>query len=372
MLRRMNTLVYNEIMILLRDSTTLFWILIFPLFFLFMMLFSYGTDGQLPVQTIEIADLDKTPSSARYIALVADTFTSKSAIPGVLKRVADTAPIGAQAVRITIPEGFGYAVERRRSVDVNLTFQQDGMPAQFAVRVVRALSVRFNNESAGTPEMVEVQVDERGAAPALGFAQYTLTGILVMSMMSAGMSTICVALAYRRERNGFKMMACLPVSPTSFLMSMLLSRLIVLLLASGALLLSAHFLFGIRVPPDPRSLAQGAVVMLLGGAMLLALGTAMAARMATVSAATLATNLVYIALLFLSDLTMPLTAMPPAVGAVMAHLPTAEFVSALRQVLIRGDGLAQQVKPLAAMLAWTLLFAFIARVSFRWHRQAGG
>jgi hypothetical protein len=40
-------------------------------------------------------------------------------------------------------------------------------------------------------------------------------------------------------------------------------------------------------------------------------------------------------------------------------------------VLVRGEGLSQQVSLLGAMLAWTVLFAVIARLSFRWHRQSG-
>lgn len=371
-MRRAATLVFNEIMILLRDSTTLFWILIFPFFFLFMMLFSYGTDGKLPLQTIEIVDLDKTPQSKRYTELVGSTFTETESIPGVLKHVEPRSRLGEQALRITLPEGFGYAVERKRPVDVRVSFAHDGMAAQFAVRVVRALTVRYNVEAAGATESIDVHVDDRDAVPALSFTQYTLTGILVMSMMSAGMTTICIALAYRRERNGFKMMACMPISAGSFLLSMLVSRLVVLCLASLLLLFGAHYLFGIPLTLTASRLLQAGVVILLGGSMLLAMGTAMAARMATVSSATLATNLVYIALLFLSDLTMPLTAMPPAVSAVMLHLPTAQFVTALRHVLVRGDGLDKQLVLLGAMLAWTLLFGVIARLTFRWHRQAGG
>jgi len=367
-MKRMATLLFNEVMILLRDSTTLFWILIFPLFFLFMMLFSYGTEGRLPTQTVEIVDLDKTDLSRRYIRLVESTFTASESIPATLRRVDARAPLAADALRITLPEGFGYGVERKRPIDVLVNYAQDGMPAQFALRVVRALTVRFNAEVANAPESAEVRVDDRGAAPALSFTHYTLTGALVMSMMSAGMTTICLALAYRRERNGFKMMACLPIGATTFLLAMWLSRLLVLCGAAALLVAGGRWLFGIPLVLDAMRVARTGLVVALGGTMLLAMGTAMAARLASVSSATLAANLVYIALLFLSDLTMPLTAMPASVRAAMEQLPTAQFVTALRHVLIRGEGLPQQAALLGAMLAWTVLFAVIARLSFRWHR----
>jgi ABC-2 type transport system permease protein len=372
MTRAFATMVWNEMMILVRDSTTMFWILAFPFFFLFMMLFTYGSDGKLPAQRIEVVDLDRTPASERFIALVASTFTEKVAMDGQLVTVDRDAPLAPQALRIEIPEQFEYAVTRHRPIDVGIRYEQDGLATQFALRAIRALVVRFNADVAAAPEVVDVHVDDREARPALSFKHYVLTGILVMSMMSAGMTTICIALAYRRERNGFKMMACMPVSPSLFLSAMLASRMLVLCAAVVALVTGARLLFGIPIVLDPARLAQAAAVVVLGGLMLLAMGTAMSARLATVGGASLATNLVYIALLFLSDLTMPLTAMPTGVKAVMEHLPTAEFVTALRHVLIGGQGLGQQSGLLAAMLGWTLLFGAIARATFRWHRQAGG
>lgn len=370
-MRRFAILVRNEILILARDMTTLFWILIFPFFFLFMMLFSYGFDGKLPLQTIEVVDLDHSAASERFVAEIARTFTESEAIPGVVQRATEGSPLAQAAVRVTLPEGFGIDVERKRAVSVNVVFARDGTAAQFAVRVLRALTVRFNADEGGTAQSVEVVVDDRNAVPALSFTHYILTGILVMSMMSAGMSTACLALAYRRERNGFKMLACMPIGAGSFLLAMLVSRLLVLCLSALLLLLGARYLFGIPLVFNASRLLQSGVVIVLGGTMLLAMGTAMSARLATVAGATLAANLVYIALLFLSDLVMPLAAMPHSVSAVMQQLPTAQFVTALRQVLVAGEGLDRQLPQLAALGGWTLLFAAIARLTFRWHRQAG-
>lgn len=368
-IHRMNTMIFNELMILVRDSSTLFWIILFPFFFLFMMLFTYGSDFRLPTQKIEIVDLDNSALSARYINLVKTTFSAKESIAGALSRVSEATKLSDNAVRITIPDGFAYALERGRETKVKFSFAQDGMAAQLAMRVVRALTVRFNSDVAGTPDLANVEEDDSHAKPALSFTHYTLTGTLVMSMMSAGMTTICIALAYRRERNGFKTLACLPLSPSSFMLSMLLARMLVLCSASFLLLFGARALFDIPLVLSASRLSQAGVVILLGGAMLLAMGTAMAARLATVSSATFISSLVYIGLLFLSDLTMPLNIMSPKIAAILSYLPTTQFVNALRHVLVMGQGLGQQYALLIGMACWTLLFSLIAVGSFRWHRQ---
>jgi ABC-type multidrug transport system permease subunit len=368
-MKRLPRLLWNELMILARDSSVLFWIFLFPFFFMFMMLFAFGSGSSLPQQTIEIVDLDGSDLSRRYIGEIRSTFSGTESIPGDLREAREHDPVAEGASRITLPEGFGHALERRRPVQVTVSFAQDGLPAQLVVRVVRALTLRFEADVTQQPELVNVRSDARGAAPAVHFVHYVLTGTMVMAMMSAGMTSIAVALAYRRERNGFKMLACMPLGAPGFLLGMLLARLLVLVFAAFVLVLGAQHLFGVPLWLTGDRLLQGSVVMLLGGAMLLALGTALGARLGTSSAANFVTGLVYIALLFLCDLTMPMSAMPPDVRSVMAHLPPALFVDALRQVFILGEGLGRQLATLAQMAGWLVLFALVAVFTFRWHRQ---
>lgn len=362
-------LVWNELMILARDSSMLFWIFLFPFFFMFMMLFAFGSEGSLPQQTIEIVDLDRSALSARYIDEVRGTFSSTESIPGELRTAREQDAVADDASRITIPEGFGRDIERGRPVTVAITFAKDGLPSQLVVRVVRALTLRFESSITAQPELVEVRSDPRGASPTVRFVHYVLTGTMVMAMMSAGMMSICNALAYRRERNGFKMLACMPLSAPGFLLGALLARLLVLVFAAFVLVLGAQYLFGVPLTLTADRVLQGIAVMVLGGAMLLALGTAMGARISSTSASTFITGLVYIGLLFLCDLTMPMSAMPPQVRQVMAHLPPALFVDVLREVLILGHGLDRQLAALAQMAGWLALFSLVAVSTFRWHKQ---
>jgi ABC-2 type transport system permease protein len=362
-------LIVNELKILTRDSSALFWIFLFPFFFMFMMLFAFGREGNLPQQTVEIVDLDGTPTSKRYIDEIRRTFSASESIPAELNVATERDSVADGASRVTIPEGFGHYIEQGRPVPVEVTFAQDGLPAQLVVRVMRALTLKFEADVREHRPLIEVRDDPRGALPALSFVHYILTGTMVMAMLSAGMNSICNSIAYRRERNGFKMLACMPVRPSTFLLGMLLSRLLLLMLASCALVVAAHCLFNVPLALSVGQAFRGALVMLLGGCMLLALGTAMGARIATLSAATFVTGLVYIGLLFLCDLTMPMNAMPPAVSAVMAHLPPTLLVDVLRHVFIQGDGFGSHMRSLAEMAGWTGLFALVAASTFRWHEQ---
>lgn len=368
-MKRMGRLLWNEMTILGRDSSVLFWIFLFPFFFMFMMLYAFGTSGSLPQQTIEVLDLDNSELSQRYIEEIRHGFSGTQSIPGELRSVDGDEPVGKGATRITLPEGFGESLEYGYPMVVPVTFAESGLSAQLVVRVLEALSLRFEADLATGPDLITVRGDPRGAVPSVQFVHYVLTGVMVMAMMSAGMTSVCIALAYRRERNGFKMLACMPLSAPVFLLAMLLARLLLLAFAAGVLVLCAQYLFGVPLVLTLDRVLKATLVLLLGGAMLLSLGTALGARIGNMSGANFITGLVYIALLFLCDLTMPMSAMPPDVRAVMAHLPPSLFVHVLRQAFILDGGLGQQLVPLAEMVGWLFAFSLIAVFTFRWHKQ---
>ncbi len=79
-------------------------------------------------------------------------------------------------------------------------------------------------------------------------------------------------------------------------------------------------------------------------------------------------NIVYLSLFFLGNLTMPMAGMSANLQAVVSTLPTAQFVAALRAVLIQGASLASQWRPLLGMAVWFALLLGFARATFQWHR----
>ncbi|KQP41145.1 ABC transporter permease [Pseudorhodoferax sp. Leaf274] len=361
-------MVLNELKLIFRARATLFWIFLFPFFFLAMMLFSYGTDGALASVIVELADEDHSERSAQYEEKIRQALLHEEALRAEVRKVDDpgrSVPEGA--VRIIIPAGFGSSLQHEEAVAVRVVPGSAGVGSEVVTRWIRALTVRFNAEIARAQMLVTVDV-QSPTARSLSFAQYMLTGTLVMSMLAAAMSSTCVAIADRRERHTFKLMSCLPVRLTDYLAAMLVSRLIVLALAAVALVFGAVQLFGIPLVLEAPRLARAALVIALGAAMLLSLGLSMASRMASVPDAVFATNLAYIVLLFLSDLTMPLSAMPADIKAIVAYLPTSAFVTALRGVLVAGDTLELQKAAMAVIVAWTFGFLVVAWRRFRWHR----
>jgi ABC-2 type transport system permease protein len=372
MLKPFSILTLNEFRDLLRSRVSLFWIFLFPFFFLTMMLISFGQKASGKQVRIDVIDEDRTPRSEQYIATIAKDFATHDPIAGVVTRIDSPNISHGNAVLITIPAGFGASASSNTAVPVTVTYDpRSGPLVHIAANQLALITARFNAALTGRQIPVRLDAVATGTSappPTIDFPQFLLTGIMVMSMMSAAMNNTCVTIADRRERNTFKLMSCLPLNPTAYLLAIIVARVLVLVVASITLVFGARFIFGIDLIIDIARLAGTVCLMIIGTFMLLTLGVALSSRVTSVTNAIFICNLVYLTLLFSSDLTMPLNNLSGRLRDVLDALPTAELVKALRAVLIHGASLGTQWPAISAMLIWTAVFAAVARSAFHWHR----
>ena len=370
MLNGFRILCINELLSILREKVALFWIFFFPFFFLAIMLLSYGQQSLFGRQRIEIVDHDRSVVSRKYIDKVRDTFASSSVLQGdvVVLDGATAEPVRDGVVRATIPRGFAQAFADSKLVDVKVAYSYaSGLSTGVAARVFSVLTTHFNAENTNAVLPAKLQFVNTTRTQALDHLQYLLTGILVMGMMTAGMNNTCVGIVAQRERNTFKLMSCLPLTPLAYLASIVTARLIVLFVAAFVLLIGSRFAYDIALPLSAPQLLNAAALILVGGVTLLCMGVAMSGRIARLPTAIVVCNVVYLTLLFASDLTMPLSSYPESVKPILMALPTSQFVAALRAILIQGATVVSQWKTLLSLCAWSAVCLIVSRLTFRWH-----
>ncbi len=369
MLSGFDALLRTELRSLLRERVSLFWIFLFPIVFLGMMMVAGGGGSTLSPVVVEVVDHDASAESGSYLASVAKVFASGDPVSGRLVPSRGRGAVPPGHVRVTIPAGFGAASAKGAPVEVAVDYERNGeIGPQVAARVFAPLTTTYNARLAKAAMPVHVTVSGRAAPRLINFSQYLLTGVLVVAMMSAAISSTCVAIATRREQNTFKLMACLPLGPLSYLAALILARVVVLFIASGLLLAFGRWVLGIELPLGPANLATAAVLACVGAAAMISLGAMMAARISAAPVAIFLSNIVYLSLLMLSDLTIPLRGIPDGVRHLLNFLPTSQLAAGLRSALVEGQDLSHQSQVLLTLGAWTLLFLVIARVTFRWHR----
>lgn len=371
MLSALRILFINEMHLILREKVALFWIFVFPFFFMAIMLLSSGRYGLLGDQKIVIIDHDNTALSSRYIGEVRRVFSTDPTLHAtvVLLDHASGNSIDSSAVRVTLPKGFANAFSTRSgTAEIRVAYDYSGgFGSVVAARAFSVLTATFESHVGKVaPPARIVYVNTTRLRP-VGYLQYMLTGILVMSMMTVAMNNTCIGIVAMRERNTFKLMSCLPLSPGMYLGAMLLARIVILLFASFALLIGGRYVYAISLPMSVPQYLCSAGLIVVGGVTLLAIGIAMASRIARVQTAMFVCNVVYLSLLFASNLTIPMSSFPAHVQRLLQILPTAQFVSALRAILVQGSSLVGQWPTLVQLLAWSLVCVVFTRLTFRWH-----
>jgi ABC-2 type transport system permease protein len=361
-------LAVNELLNIFRTPVGWFWILIFPIFFLSIMIFSYGRQGTLGPVTVEVVDQDHSGLAAAYIADIGKVFRPDGSITGEVVQVDPNAPLSPGAIRVVLPAGFAAAVDRGRETTVDVQYDSGTLATQLAARMFSPLTTRFNVEIGDLPTPVKLKFHAATGTTPITFPQYIVTGILVLSMMSAGMNSTCFVIATRREQNTFKLMSTLPVTPSSYLLSLMLARIFVIVPASLLLLFAAVYIYDLDLNLNAASVANSVALSLVGSLAVLSLGLLLASRVATAETANLIATVAYVSLLFLSDLAMPLRNFPHELRLVLSALPTTQYVTALRAILVQGASLGDQWRAIGAILLWSAIFLIAARITFRWHR----
>jgi ABC-type multidrug transport system permease subunit len=166
-----------------------------------------------------------------------------------------------------------------------------------------------------------------------------------------------------RVRKLLKLFQAMPMRRSDFLLSILASRLVLLVPEMLLLALAGRFLFGM---PVRGSVATLILVILVGGATFAALGLVLASRTEKTETVMGLINLLMLPMWMLSGTFFPPTRFPAFLQPLIDFLPLTHLNIALRQVILEGASLAHVAAQLAVLAAWTAGAFLLGLWWFRW------
>lgn len=369
MFRLFLQLVRNDFATLISNKAVVFWSLFFPFFLMTVMILAFGTRGGLGVVPVEVIDKDQSPFSQRFVASLPQLFTTDSLFINAAEAplTEESKPLPADHVRVVIARGFGASEDSGGNfVQVHYNFNAS-LAVKTVAKVVGGFSKLVNPKSHHLIGSDEVKYINSADDPTeITYAQYILSGVLVMSLMSTGILTTAIALAGFREYHILKFQACYPMPRSLFLSAFLTSRFILNLMSAVILIVCGHLIFNVHYILSLSSVFQTLALICIGTLMLLSLGLLLGARASTVGEATLIGNLIYFPLIFLSDLTIPLKAFPPSITKILDLLPLHSLVASIRDSLFLGGIPEVALRTGYVMVIWSCVLFFIAVKIFRW------
>ena len=199
--------------------------------------------------------------------------------------------------------------------------------------------------------------------PGSRYIDFLIPGLLGMNMMGSAMWGIGFTIVDARRKKLIKRMVATPMPRNYYLLSFLLSRLLLLVVEVGVVLGFGALVFQV---PVHGSLASLALLCALSSLCFCALGLLTASRVQTIEAASGLMNAVMLPMWICSGVFFSAQRFPSAMQPVIKALPLTAVIDALRASMLQGASLAELTPQVAILCAWLVISFGLALKLFRW------
>jgi ABC-type multidrug transport system permease subunit len=323
----------------LREPEALFWVFGFPL---------------LLAAGLGLA-FRNTPAEVVSIGIVGDAQGTFAQAPSLAVDPFATLDDGLRALR----EGrIALLVERPAGGGVVYHYD-DTNPQGRDARMRADMAVQ---QSAGRQDPVASE-DQLMRETGSRYIDFLVPGLLGMNLMGGSIWSMGFAIVDARRRKLMKRLIATPMPRHYFLLSFLLSRLVMLIVEVGGFIAFGVLVFGV---PIRGSLFLLAGICVLGSLAFGAIGLLLSSRVRTVEAASGLMNLTMLPMWILSGVFFSSQRFPDAAQPIIAALPLTALNDALRATMLQGAPLTQIAPQAGVLAAWLLVCFPVALKLFRW------
>jgi len=383
---------------LLRFSSPLEWLffLILPIVFTVVLAGGTGGGGDNRVRLV-VVDLAHSPLSADLVAALENSEAVRPDQMTLDKAEAQFSQRNANAVLI-IPADFDLAHLEQGSLPLELRQKPNNMNAMVAQRAVMAVIGRVSsaadvaNRSVAAAEKIRpfaseadrqayfgaalkqaqnlmaaapVRVAEiRGSTPqnvydprANSSAGQLITWVFIPLLAISGM------FAYERQKGTLRRLLTTPTRKGTYLLGTIVGQVATALVQMLLLVVFGILVMKLSWGSQPLALAVILVVSALAAA---ALGTAMGTFVKTEGQASGLSIMTGMVMALLGGCWYPLEMFPRAMQNIVQILPTTWAMKGMLDIVLRGQGLAAILLPVAVLLGFAALFFGIGVARFRY------
>jgi ABC-2 type transport system permease protein len=357
---------WKEILHIQRDPRTLVLALVMPV--VMLLLFGFGVSFDIDHVPLAVSDQDRTEASRR-LALAFTENGEFEPVGGADPDQADTLfrRHGATAI-LVIPNGFAKDLERGGPARAQLLLDAaDPVTANQILTKADAIALSEARRSASAPgisapPLLQVKVSTR-YNPEARSAVYIVPGLAAYLMAITAVLLTALTVAGEWERGSMEQLFASPVTRLEIVLGKLLPYL-------GIGLIQLLLILGVGTNVFDVPILGSPLLVILAGLLFLAgmlgqgLFISVVARNQLVATQAGALSSLLPSLL-LSGMLVPIDNMPLPLRALSRVIPARYLVDALRQILLKGNGLASIWGDLLAMLVFAVLIVALATRRFQ-------
>jgi ABC-2 type transport system permease protein len=199
--------------------------------------------------------------------------------------------------------------------------------------------------------------------PGSRYIDFLIPGLLGMNLMNSGMWGIGFALVDMRQRKLLKRFVGTPMRRTDFLMALASSRLILMIIEVGLLLLFGVLFFHMRVLGSVTAIA---LIAAIGSLTFGGVGLLTASRAQKIESVSGLINLVMMPMWIFSGVFFSYERFPAIIQPLIKALPLTALNDALRASILEGTPILHQWPRILIMILWGGISFVLALKWFRW------
>jgi len=341
----------------LRDRTALFFTIVFPLVFLFLLGGLLGGTKSTRSDVVlvgPVAVYDSLPAHAKSKLAQVLVVTRSGDLGTALADVRngnEAAAVVQRGTKVVIYESGASKASAGvvRSVMQSLVDASNLVAARQAEPSDQAPGVSLLTNQVGDKSLKEIQ--------------YLTPGILGWAIATGATFAAASTLIVWRQRKLMRRLTLSPVSVPSVIGARILVSLGIALAQTVLFVVAAVLAFHLKLV---GAWWMAIPLVLAGTLAFLSIGLLAGAVTKSVEAASALTNLIVIPMAFLSGAFIPINDVPSWVQSISEVLPLRHLNDAVLDVLARGDGAVAVLPQLALLLGFALVIALIAVRLFRW------
>ena len=358
-LRRLLSIIVKELRQLRRDKLTFAMIVGIPT----MQLLLFGYAINLDIRNLDAAVLDQAQSarSREVIATLSETrvmnFKYRLVVP---QQIDALLRAGAISAALVIPPDFERRLAAHDRPPLQIVVDGSDQVIQQAARQLAGLpieaalnpgAVTNANQTSGNVEIVNFYNPERRAPVS------TVPGLIGVILTMTMVLFTAMAIVRERERGNLEFLIATPVSPLELTIGKVLPFVGIGIIQVTVVLLLGLVIFDVPIRGSVFDVYAAALVFIIAS---LSLGVFISTLAQTQFQSMQMAFFTFLPQILLSGFMFPYAGMPAPAQWLAEVFPMTHFIRLIRGIMLRGAGLADLWRELAALAAFTAVVLTIA------------
>ncbi len=345
---------------LIRDRDGLFWLLAFPVIFIFIfgIVFS-GTDES--TFNIGIVTQSENIMIKQMIEGISDIQTF-NVTQGTEEDELQALERGDRSLVLMVPDIDFNKVSQGQPIEIPVYYDaSQSTTNQVLLPVIGQIFSQMEDMITGQVRIFEIQPQPMQTKELTDF-DYILPGILAMSLMQLGLFG-SLQFMNLREQKIIRGLGVTPLPRSTILSSEILLRVIVSLVQTFIIVAIGKLVFGVTIVGNILVLCG---IVILGALTFTALGYMLIAFSKTLEAGRGIIQVVQFPMMFLSGTFFPITMMPKYIQPVVKAIPLTYLGDALRHVMVGATASYNLLTDLGILTAWLVVTLVLAIRFWKW------